>query len=147
MKRHMLFALMIAALLVAASCSTASETDSETSEAAPDPTIGATASSDPLSGIWTGDWGPSERDRNDVRLELKWDGVALSGTVNPGEGAIPLSKASYDPTSGVVMMEAEAPGRGGATIHYIINGKVEGGMMSGSWSHDDRMGDFKLTKS
>ena len=42
------------------------------------------AADDPLSGTWTGDWGPSERDRNQATVELKWDGKALTGTVNPG---------------------------------------------------------------
>ncbi len=39
--------------------------------------------SDPLTGTWKGDWGPSAADRNQVTLELKWDGKALTGTVNP----------------------------------------------------------------
>ena len=46
--------------------------------------------SDPLSGTWVGDWGPSAADRNQVTVELKWDGTALSGTVNPGPNAVPL---------------------------------------------------------
>ncbi len=32
-----------------------------------------------LSGTWVGDWGPSPSDRNQVTVELKWDGTALSG--------------------------------------------------------------------
>ena len=51
-------------------------------------------SSDPLSGSWKGDWGPSASDRNQVAVELKWDGKALTGTVNPGPNAVPLSKAT-----------------------------------------------------
>ena len=31
-------------------------------------------------------------------------------------------------------------------IHYVIDGKVEKGTMTGSWTHDNRKGDFKITK-
>ena len=57
-----------------------------------------------------------------------------------------LSKASYNPDTGVVMMEADAQGRGGATIHYVIEGKLEGNTMTGTWNHDNRTGDFKISK-
>jgi hypothetical protein len=43
-------------------------------------------------------------------------------------------------------MEAKAPAPGGATYHYIIDGKIENGTMTGSWNHDNRKGDFKITK-
>ena len=39
---------------------------------------------DPVSGTWTGDWGPSLYDRNPVTVDLKWDGKVLSGNVNSG---------------------------------------------------------------
>lgn len=101
---------------------------------------------DPLSGTWTGDWGPSAADRNPVTVDLKWDGKALSGTVNPGPNAVALQKTSFDGKTGAVHMEADAKGRGGQTIHYVIEGKVDKGAMSGSWNHDNRKGDFKITK-
>src|SRR5262249_44883093 len=34
---------------------------------------------------------------------------------------------------------------GGMAIHYLINGKLMNGMMSGSWNHDSKTGNFKLT--
>jgi hypothetical protein len=101
---------------------------------------------DPLSGSWTGDWGPSPSDRNTVTVELKWDGKALSGTVNPGPNAITLQKSTYDAKAGAVHMEADAKNRRGEAIHYVIDGKVEGSTMSGSWNHDTRKGDFKITR-
>ncbi len=101
---------------------------------------------DPLSGTWAGDWGPSANDRNQVTVELKWDGKALSGTVNPGPTATTLQKATFDAKTGAVHMEADAKNRKGDTVHYVIDGKVEGNTMSGSWNHDARKGDFKITK-
>jgi len=107
----------------------------------------ALAQQDPLSGTWKGDWGPSPGDRNQVTVELKWDGKALGGTVNPGPNAVALQKATYDAKTKAVHFEATAKGRGGADVHYTVDGKVDGKTMTGSWSHDDRKGDFKIAKN
>jgi len=101
---------------------------------------------DPLSGTWTGDWGPAPDHRNQVTVELKWDGKKLTGTINPGPNAVELQKTTFDPKTGAVHLEADAKSRRGATIHYLIDGKVEKTTMTGSWNHDDRKGDFKITK-
>ena len=101
---------------------------------------------DPLTGTWRGDWGPSPRDRNQVAVTLKWDGKALTGVVNPGPEAVQLQKSTFDPKTGVIHMEAMAPGRGGSPYHYMIDGKVDKGTMSGTWNHDAYKGDFKITK-
>jgi len=104
------------------------------------------AGEDTLSGTWVGDWGPSEADRNQVTVELKWDGKILTGTVNPGPNAVELQKATFDPKTGAVHFEADAKNRRGNPIHYLIDGKAEKSTMTGSWSHDNRKGDFKITK-
>ena len=101
---------------------------------------------DPLSGTWAGDWGPSASDRNTVTVELKWDGKALSGNVNPGPTATALQKCTYDAKTGAVHMEADSKNRKGDAIHFVIDGKLEGSTMSGSWNHDTRKGDFKITR-
>ena len=105
---------------------------------------------DDLTGRWAGDWGPSPSDRNKVTLDLKWDGKALTGNVVGGEGVqepIPIQKATFDPKTGRVHMETESQNpRTGQTVHFIIDGKVEKKTMSGTWNHDKRKGDFKITK-
>ena len=101
---------------------------------------------DVLTGTWVGDWGPSPSDRNQVTVDLKWDGKALSGTVNPGPNAVALQKSTYDPKARAVHFEADAKGHSGNVVHYKIDGKVEGSTMTGSWSHDAMKGDFKITK-
>jgi hypothetical protein len=102
---------------------------------------------DPLSGTWTGDWGPSAGDRNSVNVQLKYDGKMLTGTVNSqGASPVQLQKSTYDPNTGAVHMEAETKGRRGETIRYVIAGKLDKNTMTGSWTHDNRKGDFKLTK-
>ena len=106
--------------------------------------------SDPLSGTWAGDWGPNANDRNNVTVDLKWDGKALTGTVHsssPQRADVALQKTSFNATSGAVHMEADVPNpRGGAAVHYVIEGKVTNNTMTGSWNHGTTKGDFKLTK-
>ena len=104
------------------------------------------AADDPLSGTWIGDWGPSAADRNQATVELKWDGKNLTGTVNPGANAVELVKATFDPKTSAIHFEADAKNRRGNPIHYVVDGKVEGSTMTGTWGHDNRKGDFKLTK-
>ena len=142
MKRSLLSLSALSVLLILGACAS----EPATTEPAPEVAAAPDASADPLSGTWTGDWGPTPDHRNPVTLELKWDGTALSGTVNPGANAIALSKASFAADTKMVMMEADAKGHTGETVHYTIEDKVEGTGMSGSWMHGDKKGDFKITR-
>jgi len=113
------------------------------------PVLALQRGSDPLTGTWSGDWGPNAADRNTVNVNLKWDGKTLTGTVqsvNYQRPDVTLQKATFDATSGTIHMEADAPNPRGGTIHYVIDGKLANGTMSGSWNHDGRKGDFKLKK-
>ena len=103
---------------------------------------------DAVSGTWSGDWGPSPGDRNTITLDLKYDGKALTGSITGGQnvsGTIPLQKTTYDAKTGTIHMEAEANSRG-RSVHYVVDGKVDKNTMTGTWNHDNRKGDFKLTK-
>jgi hypothetical protein len=108
------------------------------------------ATADVVTGSWVGDWGPNERDRNQVTVDLKFDPAtkAVTGTVKTANRAdVALSKASYDAATQIVKMEAEARNpRSGQNVKYVIEGKLAGTGMTGSWSHDAVKGDFKLTK-
>jgi predicted DNA-binding transcriptional regulator len=98
---------------------------------------------DPLSGTWKGDWGPSSTDRNAVIVVLKWNGKTLTGTVNPGPDAIPIEKASFDPQSMKIHLEAT---KTSPNFVYVIDGVVEKDKMTGSWSRPNRKGDFQLSR-
>jgi len=112
------------------------------------PVLALQRGSDPLTGTWTGDWGPNAGDRNTVTVDLKWDGKALTGivhSINYQRADVNLQKATFD--AGAVHMEADvANPRGGSPIHYVIDGKLANGSMSGSWNHGASKGDFKLSK-
>jgi len=106
--------------------------------------------SDSITGTWSGDWGPSPGDRNTVNVDLKLNGKAVTGVVhsiNFQRPDVMLQKSTFDPASGAIHMEADAPNpAGGTKVHYVIDGKLANGTMTGSWNHDGKKGDFKLTK-
>lgn len=105
--------------------------------------------SDPVTGTWSGDWGPNAQDRNPVNVDLKLDGKNITGTVHSlppyNRPDVMLTKGTYDAGAGTVHLEADASGRRGS-VHYVIDGKLSGGTMSGSWNHDASKGDFTLKK-
>jgi len=109
---------------------------------------GGGKAADPVTGSWSGDWGPNASDRNTVNVDLKSDGKTVTGTVhsvNFQRPDVEIKNWTFDPATGAIHMEADASGRGGA-VHFVIDGKVTGNTMSGSWNHDATKGDFKLTK-
>jgi len=103
---------------------------------------------DPLTGTWSGDWGPNQADRNQVTVDLKLQGTTVTGLVKTdNRPEVPLSKGTFDAAARTVKMEAEALNpRNGANVKYVIEGKLEGNTLTGSWNHDSTKGDFKLTK-
>ena len=105
----------------------------------------------PLKGTWLGDWGPSKTDRNQVTILMDWDGKQISGQINPGPGAIPISNATLEPKGWLVHLEADGKDSAGKQVHYVIDGKIENlGLYNrsivGTWNHDAVKGDFKISR-
>jgi len=100
---------------------------------------------DPLSGIWTGDWGPTPSHRNSVTVNLKWDGATLTGVVNPGPHAVQLTIASFDARESAVHFELKVPS-GERELHYVIDGTVEGATLVGTWRNDVGKGSLRLIR-
>ena len=101
----------------------------------------------PPSGVWSGDYGPDPEHRDSVRLDLKWEDTNLRGTVHAGFRDLPLSNVSFRPETGMITMQFDAQGNNGQTVHYLIEGKIDGDAMNGTWSHDGQRGDFRLRKA
>jgi len=106
----------------------------------------------PLTGSWSGDWGPTKDTRTRLLIELTWDGKAVTGTINPGPNAVPLQKASLDPSNWTVRFEAEGSDRSGQMIRYVVEGKLENlgsynRVMTGTWSQGSVKGDFRLVRN
>jgi len=104
----------------------------------------------PLKGSWSGDWGPTPDHRNRVLLLLDWEDNEITGVINPGRNAVPLTSATLNPEDWTIRFEAQAPDRNGNMLQYVIEGKVENlgswtnRRISGTWQHGDEMGDFMV---
>src|SRR5262245_43634058 len=103
-------------------------------------------SSNPPSGKWSGDYGSETGRRDPISVDLRWEDKDLKGVVNAGVRALPITKASFQPDTGAITLEFDAEGNRGQAIHYVIEGKVDGPSMTGTWSHDDQKGDFRVTR-
>lgn len=106
----------------------------------------------PLKGSWSGDWGASRENRTRVLINLNWDGKAITGVINPGPTAAPIQKATLDPDTWTVHLEAEGKDRAGATVRYVIDGKLENigayqRFITGTWTQGSAKGDFRVTRN
>jgi hypothetical protein len=105
----------------------------------------------PLKGSWSGDWGPSAANRTHVVLDLDWDGKAVTGSLNPGANAVAL-KTTLDPATWMVHFEGDGKDQSGASVHYVIDGKIENlgaaqRIITGTWTEGARKGTFKVTRN
>jgi hypothetical protein len=100
----------------------------------------------PLTGTWTGDWGPSATQRNHVTLVMNWDGSNVTGTLNPGPDSAPLAGVFLDVTTWTVRIEADAKDG-----HISAEGKLEDiasphRKLAGTWRQGTAKGDFRITR-
>jgi hypothetical protein len=125
------FALTLLAILVSA-CASKQEAPS--------------VSGNPPTGTWLGDYDPGSGRREPISVDLRWDNETLRGTVHAGPRSLPLSKATFQQATGAVTMEFDTEDNRGRTVHYVIDGKISGNTMKGTWSHDQQRGEFRVTK-
>jgi hypothetical protein len=105
----------------------------------------------PLKGSWIGTWGPSQNHADDVLVVLKWDGKALTGTINPGTDDIPLKVATLNPTGWLVHLEGDGKDKAGKVISYVIDGKIENlGLphrsIVGTWKAGTESGPIRISR-
>jgi len=98
----------------------------------------------PLTGTWSGDWGPTATRRTQITMVLNWDGKNVTGLINPGPDAIPITGVYVDVTTWTVRIEA-------AAAHIMAEGKLEDlgsyhRTLTGTWQQGNEKGDFKLTR-
>ena len=105
----------------------------------------------PLTGTWSGDWGPTATQRNHVTFVMNWDGKSITGTINPGTDEIAIKNATLNPEGWVVHLEGDAKDKSGKTITYIIDGKIENlpkrdRSVVGTWKTTTEKGPFKISR-
>ena len=96
----------------------------------------------PLTGTWAGDWGPSAAQRTHITMVMNWDGKVVTGLINPGPDAIPLTAVSVDWATWTVRIEAKG---------IAAEGRIEDigsyhRRIVGTWNQGGMKGDFKLTR-
>ena len=96
----------------------------------------------PLTGTWAGDWGPAGAQRTHITMVMEWDGKAVTGMINPGPDAIPLTTVSVDWGTWTVRLEAKG---------IAAEGRLEDigsyhRRIVGTWNQGGAKGDFKLTR-
>lgn len=105
----------------------------------------------PLSGTWSGDWGPSTTQRNHLTIVLNWDGKNVTGTINPGPNAVAIGGVFLDVTNWTVRVEADAKDAAGKVTHIAAEGRIEDlasyhRRLVGTWTQGDTKGDFRVTR-
>src|SRR5260221_10790651 len=89
----------------------------------------------PLTGTWSGDWGPNATQRNQVTLVLNWDGKQVTGLINPGPDSIPIASVFVDVATWTVRIEADTKDR----VHIQAEGRLDDigsyhRTLKGSWN-------------
>jgi hypothetical protein len=104
----------------------------------------------PLTGTWSGDWGPDATDRRHLTVVMSWEGDAITAIVNPGPDAVTVPAVQLDVTSWTVRLEGQRPGgeQGGP---IVAEGRLEDlgsphRTLSGTWREGDTAGTFRLTR-
>ena len=105
----------------------------------------------PLTGTWSGDWGPSTAQRNHLTLVMSWDGKNISGVLNPGDNAVQIPSIFLDVTNWTVRIEADAKDQSGKAVHIAAEGKLDDigsyhRKLSGLWTQGTAKGDFRLIR-
>jgi hypothetical protein len=104
----------------------------------------------PLTGTWSGDWGPSATARTHITMVMAWDGKAVTGTINPGPDAVPVPAIQLDVANWTIRFEGTAKS-GSGTEKIAAEGKIEElgsphRTIAGSWRQGSAKGTFKLTR-
>ena len=105
----------------------------------------------PLTGVWSGDWGTSAKERNHTTLVLSWDGKTVQGLVDPGPDSAKVRVATLDSTKWTVRFEYDLKDKSGKLVPFIVDGKLQNPasrknrMVVGTFTHGSVKGDFKIT--
>lgn len=105
----------------------------------------------PAKGSWLGYWGPSEGEERRLRLLLNWEDQALTGVINPGPNAAPVTRAELDYDTWTLTLEAALPTADGDAAAWVATGTLENlgswrnRRYAGTYVHGDEEGEFTLT--
>ena len=104
----------------------------------------------PLTGTWSGDWGPGAAQRTHITMVMTWDGKVVAGTINPGPDAIAVTAIALDVTNWTIRFEADGKTTSGP-VKISVDGRLDDlasahRTITGTWRQGTAKGDFKLTR-
>jgi hypothetical protein len=105
----------------------------------------------PLTGTWSGDWGPTTTQRTQVTFVMNWDGKQVTGIINPGPDSISIASVVLDVTNWTVRIEADSRDASGAAVRITAEGRLDDigsyhRTITGTWRQGAARGDFRLTR-
>ena len=105
----------------------------------------------PLTGAWTGDWGPSPTERSHITLVLDWNGEDIGGFILVGVNSIPIESTVLNATNWTVHLEANGENASGDTIEISADGQMDNigsahRTIQGTWRQDTTEGEFMITR-
>ena len=118
------------------------------------PAIASAQFGHPLTGQWSGEWGPKANPTR-LLLDIDWDGKDLTGKINPGtDGEGTFKKVTIDYSavdSWKVQIEGEAK-EGGKVVPVRVDGTLENlgayaRAFHGTWMQGSRKGEFAVTRN
>jgi len=103
----------------------------------------------PLVGSWHGSWGTAKQ--TDATFILKFDGKEISGMINPGLEVMKLQKATLDPSTWTVRLEADTKDAAGKPVHVVVEGKIQNitnprRQIVGTWTQGGQASPLKMTR-
>jgi hypothetical protein len=108
----------------------------------------------PLKGQWSGEWGPKDKPRR-LLLDLHWDGKAITGSINPGNGDAVVRNVSIDysnVSAWKVKLDAERKDSSGKPVRIVAEGTLENigayfRVFHGTWTEGNQKGEFTVTRN
>ena len=106
----------------------------------------------PITGTWTGDWGPANGPKTHLTLVMNWEGDdKIGGVINPGPDSIPIQNIVINFANWTVRIEAESKDPAGKALRVQADAKIENlgsprRKLSGTWRQGTVMGDFTVTR-
>jgi hypothetical protein len=93
----------------------------------------------PAKGSWSGYWGTSDADKHRILLVIDWRNNELTGTINPGPGAIKIDKVGLDVDTWTMKFEAAMPDASGRKQPFVATGHLSN---LGSWTNRTYAGTY-----
>jgi hypothetical protein len=121
----------------------------------------------PLTGTWYGEYSDGNQ-KHDLTVIMKWDGKAVSGLIDPGPNATPLTTVAMDITPGKpapegqdstrgipprfhVRIEADMRNPAGAAERIVFQGEIRNPVAGnrqivGTWMRGTAKGSFQIRR-